>query len=43
MYKINQNYINCKGKHNKDIRYKKQSHIKKPLMIQWSTHTITSS
>ena len=42
MHKINQNYINCKGKKNKDIRYEKQLHIKKLLMIQWFAHTITS-
>ena len=33
MHKINQNSINCKGKQNKDIRYEKQLHIKKSLMI----------
>ena len=34
MHKKNKNFINDKGKQNKDIRYKKQIHIKKPLMIQ---------
>ena len=34
MHKINQNSINCKDKQNKDVRYEKQLHIKKPLMIQ---------
>jgi len=42
MHKINQNFINCKGKQNKDIRYEKQLHINKPLMIQWVVHTIAS-
>ena len=33
MHKIYQNFINCKGKQNKDIRYEKQIYIKEPSMI----------
>ena len=42
MHKVNQNFINCKDKQNKDIIYEKQYISKKPSTIQWLAHITIS-
>ena len=41
MHKVNQNFINCKDKQNKDIIYEKQYISKKPSTMVGASHGLT--